>query len=147
MKVGEKINPGSSLSPFFLLTLYVLTPRNFSPVFFLFAELVLDFDPLRSADLTSDMKEMVEHVWRDRPVVMLGKGHGDPYISLPSFVLLRGLEVLMTSSALRHCRKTRDLRNTLLGMRIVPEPSIFFIDVRRACLFLLLNLPSTARPY
>lgn len=67
--------------------------------------------------------------------------------SLSQPFLLRGLEVLMTSSALRHCRKTRDLRNTLLGMRIVPEPSIFLIDVRRAFLYLILNLPSTARPY
>ncbi|KAL7418085.1 hypothetical protein BDY24DRAFT_437566 [Mrakia frigida] len=62
--------------------------------------LVLDFNPHSSAGAEA-LTEMVENVWNERVVVLLGKGHGDPV--------------------------TRKLRSSIEDLWVVPSP--VFIEV------------------
>ncbi|CED85146.1 hypothetical protein [Phaffia rhodozyma] len=68
------------------------------------AELVLDFDPLLTADPDRAMREMVETVWRERVVVLLGKGYGNP--------------------------RTKAIQATLQDMNVIPAPVVIEVDRR-----------------
>lgn len=49
---------------------------------------VLDFDPYHSANLKGEMDEMINHVWSNRVVVLLGANSRDPCVPSLSSALI-----------------------------------------------------------